>query len=302
MTNYFFGLLIAATFLTTPLAAVQPSADSSRQRSSRIETADGDTEAASGYFSVGALTEDLRRVNVVAYVDAKKIVVGDSMGEPDCALNTGRGYCKYLVTAEVKEVFKGDLTIKTIEIYETADAGYPKANFLGERVVFLLGGQGELAGRRPFSTMENSFRPIKFDVLAKLRRIADPRAAADDDDPTDPFSMSALAKNYAEADAVVIAKGISSRGTLKDGSITAAAVTATVETSLKGDLRAAQSFEYEDDLLFRPYHTTDLGRQVIFLRRDVRNGEVVYERTGGTFGTIKPGVLANLRSIARKQP
>jgi hypothetical protein len=156
------------------------------------------------------------------------------------------------------------------------------------------------AGGQPYFTMENSSRPIKFDVLAKLRRIVDPRAVADNADPTDPYSKAALTNSFIDADAVVVARGSSTRGNNKNGSITAATISATVETSLKGDLRAAQNFEYEDDLLYRPYHTADLVRQVIFLRREMRDGQVVYQRMGSTPSTIKPGLLNSIRSIGRQ--
>lgn len=302
MTNYFLGLLMASSLMVGQVRPVRDAAVSTAQAPPAVQATavDDDEESASGYFSVGALTEDLRRVNVVAYVNATKIQVADSIGEPDCARNSGRGYCKYLVTAEVKEVFKGGLTNRTIEIFETADAGYPQAKFLGERVVFMFGGSEERSGSRPFFTMENSFRPIKFDVLGKLRRIVDPRAATENADPTDPYSKAALKESFAEADAIVVANATSSRLNQNNGSDTATTITATVESHVKGELRAAQSFEYEDDLLYRPYQPDDLGRQLIFLRRVNRDGHQVYERINGTVSAIKPGLLDDLRSISRQ--
>lgn len=126
----------------------------------------------SGFYSSAMLESDFKQVDVVAYVNIKNLELIDSLGDVDCENNQGGGLCLYLLKADVKEVYKGKITEKTIEFYISPDADYPKSKLLGERVVFLNKGSNFPNNKEGLGTLENSTRSIEHGVLNKMRKIA----------------------------------------------------------------------------------------------------------------------------------
>ena len=126
----------------------------------------------SQFYKKSMLASDYTQVDVVAYVNVKERRLVDSIGGGDCESDKGTGYCLYLLKADLKEVFKGKVTEKEIEFYTSPDAGYPKNNLMGERVVFLNESDNFPDKKMSFGTLENSTRRIKYDVLKKLRKIS----------------------------------------------------------------------------------------------------------------------------------
>ncbi|MEO6391165.1 MAG: hypothetical protein ABIP75_04880, partial [Pyrinomonadaceae bacterium] len=248
------------------------------------------------FNSVRELSHDLKIADVVAFVDVKKVRVDDSIAA-DCEKNTGTGQCLYVLTADVKEVFKGTIiTTATLEFYESADAVYPKKYFNGPHVVFLSKirrGQGEVK----YGAMENSSRSIKYNVLEKLRKIIDPESPANENDPNDPYSPAYLTKLFNEADAVVFVNVTDSKS-LGDYHKTSFSLTATVTEVFKGGLASGQKIRYEDDLLYRPILPEDMGPQVLFLMFEFKGGKSSFDKIDYTLGEIKHGILAALRKIA----
>lgn len=126
----------------------------------------------SQFYRMEMLKSDFKQVNVVAYVDVKERTLVDSIGNGDCESDKGTGYCLYRLKAEVKEVYKGSITEKTIEFYESPDTDYPKNNLMGEKVVFLQWNEENANKERRLGAMENSTRAIEYDILKKMRKLA----------------------------------------------------------------------------------------------------------------------------------
>lgn len=150
-------------------AAQIASSQQSKSEKAKILLSDS---ADSEFYKSSMLKSDFKEVDVVAYVDIKERRLENSIGSGDCETDKGAGYCLYRLKAEVREVFKGRISAKTVEFYTSPDMDYPKKNLLGERVVFLKWNEAEAGKNKTLGTMENSTRWIKYDVLKKLRKIA----------------------------------------------------------------------------------------------------------------------------------
>jgi hypothetical protein len=257
----------------------------------------------SDHYSYKWLRNDMRVSDVVAYVDIKEVQYSDRSGDTaDCENNKGGGYCFYRLKAEVKEVYKGKIETKTLELGASADASYPKKHFLGEQIVFLLWGEEDENKQRYLSKLENSSRYIKGNVLEKMRNIADPNSPVDESDELNPYSVAYIGKNFAEADAVVYVdvKSFKSFET-SDYSTDKFALKANVKEVFKGGLKSGQTFEYLDDLLHRPMREEDLGEQILYLEKKEENGKIYYEKLDYTEGWIRHDILEKLRRIASER-
>ena len=124
------------------------------------------------FYDKEMLQGDYKDVDAVVYVNIKERKLVDSIGDGDCETDKGAGYCLYLLKADVIEVFKGEITGKTIEFYTSPDMDYPKKYLIGKRVVFMNKSDNYPDKKMSFGTMENSTRWIKYDILKKMRRIA----------------------------------------------------------------------------------------------------------------------------------
>jgi hypothetical protein len=154
-----------------PLASSQQSKPDAPRQEPKIEFPE---PSESDFYKSPSLRADFKEVDVVAYVDIKERKLADYIGSGDCETDKGTGYCLYRLKAEVKEVYKGKITEKTIEFYTSPDMDYPKKHLLGERVVFLNWREMEIGEKKEksLSAMENSTRWIENDVLKKMRKIA----------------------------------------------------------------------------------------------------------------------------------
>lgn len=270
----------------------------------RAETEDEEYKDDGGDpYSIKWLSLDRKTADTVLYVDVVNAVLIDSAsGRGDCETNTGFDYCAYKLTANVKEVFKGVITSRNLELVATAESFYKKENFLGEQVVFLTEGTDEKTGTRTYGMLENTSRSIEYDVLEKLRGIIDPKSAVDDQDEKQPYSIKALKKNFEESDAVMLAD-LTTLKEIEDeagGGVRPFMVGAAIREVFKGDLKRGRSLSYWDDLLYRPMRQSDLGLQVIFLMKDSSIKGTVYKRLEYTEGDIKHGIVEKLRRIARE--
>ena len=135
------------------------------------QTADQMRNDEDGFYSEKFLKNDFRQVAAVIYVNVREGKLVDSTGA-ECENDSSRNLCQYLLTADVKEVFKGRIKAKTIEFYTNPDAGYPKEKLLGEKVLFLNRGKDKTSKKMTYNAMENSTRSIEQNVLEKLRKIA----------------------------------------------------------------------------------------------------------------------------------
>ena len=161
MRKIIFAIVLSALFSFIAMAQTE-----SQSQASLVGSDDG-------YWSYDFLESDYRQSDLVAYVHVKEIVsVGSSDDKTDCVNFTGVGYCGFRVRAEVKEVYKGRISTKTIEFTETGEAQLIKSKdrFLGEKVVFLE--KGVIDGKTYWQPIENSTRTIEFSVLEKMRLIA----------------------------------------------------------------------------------------------------------------------------------
>jgi hypothetical protein len=156
------------TILFLSAAQIAPSQQSKSEKTKTGASEPVDSE----FYKPAMLKSDFKEVDVVAYVDIKERKLEDSIGSGDCETDKGAGYCLYRLKAEVKEVFKGRITKKTVEFYTSPDMDYPKKNLLGERVVFLKWNEAEAGKKKTLGAMENSTRWIKYDILQKIRKIA----------------------------------------------------------------------------------------------------------------------------------
>lgn len=300
MTHFIHRLLFVALISIAILSSYEAAWGQSTSESKVFVLTDDEINSMEEQFtSVGDLSHDLKRADVVAHVDVKKVRVVDSIGA-DCEKNTGTGECLYVLTAEVKEVFKGTINTSPMEFFESADAGYPRRYFLGPHVVFLSKGRPD-QGEVRYGAMENSSRSIKYNVLEKLRRIIDPASPADENDASDPYSTASLTKLYSEADAVVFVNVTNSKS-LGDFHETSFSLTATVTEVFKGGLASGQTIKFEDGLLYRPILAEDMGPQVLFLMREVKDSTLIYDKIDYTLGEIKHGILDKLRKIAAIPP
>ena len=204
----------------------------------------------------------MKIADVVAYVNAKKIKSVDSVGEDaDCENNTGTGYCLYLLTADIKEDFKGNVETDMLEFYISSDASYPKNRLLGEQIVFLVRGKNE----KDLGTIENSTRSVE--KLEIIRKIKDSKTPVDENDEFNPYSSRSLKNDFKAADVVIYAN-VMKFSSVEDGlSPQGYILEADVKEVFKGGFKAKQKIEYRDDLLYRPFRKADLGEQIIYFRK-----------------------------------
>jgi hypothetical protein len=117
------------------------------------------------------LKHDYKEANIVAYVNIRRRILVDSIGEGNCEKNEGVGYCLYRLKAELKEVYKGKIRTSKIEFYESLDTDYPKKYLMGEKVVFLSWGKLKSKKKKELFTLENSTRSMEHNVLRRIRKI-----------------------------------------------------------------------------------------------------------------------------------
>jgi len=161
------------TILFLSVAQIAPSQQSKPDEPRQEPKIEFSDESQSGFYKYSFLKSDFRQVDVVAYVDVKERKLEDFLGGVNgCEIDKGTGYCLYCLKGELKEVFKGEISGKTIEFYESMDMDYPKKHLLGEQVVFLKWSDNYPDKNRGLGTIENSTREIKFDILKKMRKIA----------------------------------------------------------------------------------------------------------------------------------
>lgn len=245
------------------------------------------------------LRGDLRASDVVAHVDIKEKKFIDSIGNSaDCENDKGSGYCRYLLKADVKEVFKGKSIGQTIEFYVTPDADYPKKNLLGEEIVFLVRHKDEVTEKEALFTIENSSRPVQW--LDAMRKIVDSKSPIDDEDEFELYSLKAVRKQIKEADAVIYADVTSFQKTPDEIGFSASLLKATVLEVFKGDLNDGQKLEFVEDLLYRPIGNDDLGKQIIFLQKREEEGKTFYERTRYTITAVEHDILEKLRKSSKE--
>jgi hypothetical protein len=253
---------------------------------------------------------DIRMADVVTYVDVKEVKLSGSDNEStDCENKGGPGgYCFYDLTAEVKEVYKGNIETKSLEFSANADSSYPKENFLGERVFFLKWTAGENKGRF-LVNMENSSRLIKHNVIEKISNILDPNTPIDENDEKEPYSFKYISQNLQEADAVVYADVLNFKSDKSDGFDSESFILkAKIKEVFKGGLKAGQifeykderNFEYEDETLLRPMCKEDLGEQILYLKKKEKKGKVFYEKVNYMESWIQHDILEKLRKIAKE--
>lgn len=245
------------------------------------------------------IRNDLKVADVAAYVEAKEIKTIDSLGKADCQKNTGGGYCLYLITADVKEIFKGDIKKDTLEFYVSPDASFPKKGLLGEQIVFLVRNRNEKTKKESLSTIENSTRDIE--IIETLRKLIDPQSIIDENDEFNPYSLRSLRNDFKKADAVLFVDVKSFVKSLDDLSPQSFVLNAHIKGVFKGDFEVEEKIKYKDDLLYRPFREADLGRQIIFLEKNEEDGESFFTRIPYTADKIERGVLEKLRKISSEK-
>lgn len=122
-------------------------------------------------YQTSSLESDLRSADLVVHLLITSVTIADSTPSADCKYNRGPGYCSYYLEAEIKEMFKGEITGKTLNFYTSAEASFPKNAFIGERVVFLTADETSSPNAESYSTIENSTRKIEHNVIERLRAI-----------------------------------------------------------------------------------------------------------------------------------
>lgn len=169
MTKIFPSLLFFLLLITVcQKAEGQTSKKDLPNKKSKIAESN-DSQFYSGKF----LKSDLNQVAAVVYVNVLSRELADKLGEGDCEEGKGAGYCLYRLKAEVKEVFKGKIETKVFEFYTVTDLDYANKDLLlGEKVVFLNQSDNYPDKKMSFGTLENSTRSIKYNVLAKLRKVS----------------------------------------------------------------------------------------------------------------------------------
>lgn len=295
-------ILIAAFVFAALFTPTRVSVQTQSQTGTTVDPKTPETTApdksGGDYFSMQYLSSDLNTADVAAHVDVKKVKYLDrSDTDTDCEKNTRGGYCAYELTAEVREMFKGDKTAKTIAFTETPDATYPWKHLLGESVVFLVKSQG---AKKPYlQSIENSSRPIEHDVLGKMRRIIDPLSAVNEDDEDDPYSMVAIRDDFERAEAVVYADIRGFRHLKADVMHDLFTVQAIVKQGFKGNFKSGQVIEFKEWFSYRPPRRDDMGPRVIYLEKAAWAGEGVYSRIPHDGGKIRHGILEKLSKISR---
>ena len=288
MQKFFYKLLISVFLISNLFSDQIISA-----QTASADTDDSDEEKI-------WLRGDLRASDVVAYVNIKEKQLIDFIGNnADCENDKGAGYCRYLLKADVKEVFKGKNTGKTIEFYMTPDADYPKKYLLGEKIVFLVRSESKDPKTSGLYTIENSSRPLNW--LDAMRKIVDTKSAIDDEDEFELYSLKAIKKQFKEADAVIYADVKSFQSApeefaLEDSSL----MKAEILEVFKGDLKSGQNFEFIENLLYRPIRNEDLGKQIVFLGKREEGGTIFYERTRYTITDVEHDVLEKLRKASKE--
>ena len=245
-----------------------------------------------------SLRSDLKVSDVVAYVNIKQTKNVDRLGGGNCETNVGSGYCLYLLTAEIKEFFKGKTAAKTLEFYISTETSYPKKNLLGEKIVFLV--WNENAKMKHLSAIENSSRSVK--LLAEMRKIADVKTPVNETDESDPYSLASIRKDFESADAVIYADVKSFREDAEDLSYQEFVLQAEAVEVLKGSFKTGEKIEYLDDLTYRAFNQSDLGKQVIFLERKREGGKTFYTRIKNTADFERNNLLEKLRKISAQKP
>lgn len=299
-------IFLTISFISLQTALSQKQKSGEEKESSKnvvvFETPAAGTSEIGDLYTPKWLRNDMRVSDVVAYVNVKEVKYsGRSDTDTDCENNQGGGYCSYLLTAEVKEVFKGKVETKPFVFYSSADASYPKKYFLGEQIVFLLGGEEGKNKKRDLETLENSSRSIEYNVLEKMRNILNPDSPIAENDEREPYSIKYIKTNFEEADAVVYADVVSFKSDAGGFGNGSAILKATVKEVFKGNQTAGQTFEYKDDLLYRSMREEDLGEQVIYLKKEEENGKAVFKKIEYTEGWIQHDILEKLREIAKEK-
>ena len=125
------------------------------------------------FYQADMLKADFNQVSAVAYVNVKSRKLVDEMNKGKCEENKSGGMCLYLLTADVKKVYKGKITKKTLEFYTTTDSDYAdKDRLLGEKVVFLNLSKNYPNKKMSFGTMENSTRSNEYGIIETMKKIA----------------------------------------------------------------------------------------------------------------------------------
>lgn len=126
------------------------------------------------FYQAQMLKSDFEQVNAVAYVNVKSRKLVDQTSAGKCEQNSSGGSCLYLLTADVKKVYKGKISKKTLEFYTTTDSDYAdKDKLLGEKVVFLNRSKNYPNKKMSFGTMENSTRSNEFGVIETMKKITE---------------------------------------------------------------------------------------------------------------------------------
>lgn len=296
MRKILFAFIFSGFFLLLQLAAFQTAPGQTENVAPNNQAEEDDAWLRSNFRS------DLRTADVAAYVNVKEIKpAGRSDAGTDCENNSRGGYCSYLLIAEIKELFKGDVKTKTLEFYTGTESGYPQKGLLGEKIVFLVWNENEKDRTKSLGTIENSSFPVKDRVLEIIRKIVDPQAEVDDLDESNPYSLKAIRESFAEADAVVYADVVSFRPDTEDSGSFAHLLKAKVKESFKGKLIDGQEIEYREDLLYRPIRDGDLGEQILYLKKTERDGKVFYERMGRPESLIRHNILEKLRKVSAEK-
>lgn len=288
-----------------------------------VVTDDSDDSDDSDQYSMKWLRHDLRISDLVVYVNVIEKKLIDHTDGADCDNDKGTGYCAYLLTASVNEVFKGKIIATPLEFVETPDADYPKRFLLGKQVVFLTRGERVDGREARFQTLENSTRRIEHNVIQKLRNVLDPSSIINETDEKEPYSLVAIRKSFEEAEAVAYVNVIGFRPNRDQTGETEEIVKAVVIEGFKGKLKRGQKVEFREDFLYRQHRTEDLGEQVVYLTPsnlgryayksvivDPPTGKgimkdhviletaVLYENEQYTEAFIKHNILGKLRVIA----
>jgi len=108
------------------------------------------------------LKSDYRRVSIVAHVRVREAEI----------VNRIAGYEDWRVVGKVIEPFKGKFRKgDRIEYYHSAEAGFRKELFVGDKIVFLQRNFVEKEKRWVLAVLENSTLPYTMDRVQKLRII-----------------------------------------------------------------------------------------------------------------------------------
>lgn len=272
----------------------------------QIVSAQNDEMSAENQFNSSAnLRHDLKSSEIVAYVDVKNVKLAGKSNEINCESTTKFGYCSYLLTAEIKEIFKGKLETKKLEFHTVMESGNSKKRLLGGQIVFLVWNKNNERNTKSLITIENSIRDIK--ALELMRRIVNPQSKINETDENEPYARKSIEKEFESAD-IVIFGNVTKFNPVKDPSFDESIMDATVKEVFKSNLKAGQKITFEQSVIYRSIGDEDLGEQIIFLSKKIlagevvyENGKIVYERVNYVVSDIRHDVLDKLRSIAKKK-